>query len=195
MPRNRDHSPLDEIDLLQRARRLDEAALSAIFDAYYRPLYFYLYTHLGHGPTAEDLTADVFKIFLEQVSAKRGPTQMLRPWLYQVAHNLMVDELRRRKHHEHDLLDESLPAKEPELSDQAQEADELQAVSNAFKRLSIKQQAVLTMKFLHGLTNTEIARALKMTEGTVRALQLRGLRALGRHLEQDGSPYREMDKK
>jgi RNA polymerase sigma-70 factor (ECF subfamily) len=195
MPRNRNQSPVDEYDLLQRARRLDEAALSLIFDTYYRPLYFYLYAHLGHGPTAEDLAADVFQIFLKEISANKGPTRLLRPWLYQVAHNLMVDELRRRKHHEHDLLDDSLPSREPGVSDQTQEAEERKAVRNALRHLPVKQQAVLTMKFLEGLTNEEIAQKLQMTEGTVRALQFRGLRAIGRYLEKTGSLDREMDEK
>ncbi|MFH2103099.1 MAG: sigma-70 family RNA polymerase sigma factor [Chloroflexota bacterium] len=193
MPGNRNVSPQDEYDLLQRARSLDESALGAVFDTYYRPLYRYLYTHLGHRPTAEDLTAEVFRVFLEQVGAGRGPTEMLRAWLYRVAHNLMVDELRRRRHHEHDPLDEVLPAGGPAVSSLAQQGEQHKAVLAALRRLSPKQQAVLTLKYLQGLENVEIAQALRLTPGTVRALQFRGLRALRRHLEQDGLLGKEMD--
>lgn len=186
-----DKSPIEEQNLLQRARGLDEAALGEIFDTYYRPLFRYLNIHLGHVPTAEDLAAEVFRILLEQIRLGRGPTEMLRAWLYRVAHNLMVDELRRRRYHEHDPLDERLPANEPAVTSRVQAAAENQAVLGALKHLSEKQQAVLSLKYLQGLENDEIARALHLTAGTVRALQFRGLRALQRHLERNGEVEEE----
>lgn len=186
MPEGTEAPPTNEHDLLQRARRLDESALGAIFDAFYEPLYRYIHRHLGHDATAEDLTAEVFRRFLEQIAAGNGPTSNLKAWLYRVAHNLMVDELRRGKHRRHEPLDEDLPASEPPVGEQAIQAAMKRDLQHALLQLSPKQQAVLTLKFQQGLENEEIARALGMNTGTVRALQQRGLRTLQRLLQANG---------
>lgn len=186
MPEGTKALPANENDLLQRARRLDETALGAIFDAFYEPLYRYIQRHLGHDATAEDLTAEVFRRFLEQIAAGRGPTSHLKAWLYRVAHNLMVDELRRDKHRRHEPLDEDLPASDPSVGEQARQAAMKRDLQHALLQLSPKQQAVLTLKFQQGLDNEEIARTLGMNTGTVRALQQRGLRALQRLLQANG---------
>jgi RNA polymerase sigma-70 factor (ECF subfamily) len=187
MPEGSKTPSADEQDLLQRARRLEAPALGAVFDAFYEPLYRYIYRHIGHATTAEDLTAEVFRRFLEQIRDGHGPTSHLKAWLYRVAHNLTVDELRRRKHQDHEPLDEDLHSADEPISKQVQQAIRQQQVRLALRQLSSKQQAVLTLKFLQGLENEEVARVLQMTAGTVRALQQRGLRALRRHLEGTGA--------
>src|SRR5688572_18145816 len=97
MPENKGASQPNEQDLLKLARKLDDSALSAIFDAYYEPLYRYIYRHVSVSNTAEDLVAEVFRRFLEELKNQRGPATYLKAWLYRVAHNLIVDEIRRDK--------------------------------------------------------------------------------------------------
>lgn len=186
MPDNASNRRADEDDLLRRARTLDESALGAIFDAYYEPLYRYVYRHLGSGPQAEDLAAEVFHSFLAELRHGRGPTTYLRGWLYRVAHNLMVDEVRRNRH-EHELLDEERRAPGHDVGDQVQSALAQQDAKRALKQLTDKQRAVLELKYLQGLQIDEIAQALKMTTGTVKALQHRGLQAMRRFLKHSGA--------
>lgn len=173
-------------DLLQRAQQLEESALATIFDTYYQPIYRYLYYHLGHAPTAEDLAADVFRRFLEALHRGRGPNTSLQAWLYRVAHNLLVDELRRREFQEQDSLEENLADSVPSIGLQTQQALTRQAVRSALNALSPKQRTVLTLRYLEEMENEEIARVLNLREGAVRALQQRGLRALQRHLKRRG---------
>jgi len=187
MPEGKSTTRADEQDLLQRARRLDEAALGAIFDSYYEPLYRYIYRHIGVGQTAEDLAAEVFRTFLEQLKAGRGPDSFLRAWLYRVAHNLMVDELRRKPHLDHERLEESLHDTGPEVNEQVQRSIERQNAHAALQHLTGKQRAVLELKYLQGLELDEIAKSLNMSIGTVKALQFRGLQAMRRYLRQIGA--------
>lgn len=184
-PRRR-ASPSPEATLLQRARQLEESALATIFDTYYQPLYRYLYHHLGHAPTAEDLTAEVFRRFLDAIHRGRGPTENLQAWLYRVAHNLLVDELRHRELREADALEEDWPDLSMNVGDQAQQAQLQQVIRRALRFLSPKQQAVLVLHYLEDMEYAEIARVLQLSEGAVRALQQRGLRALQRHLKRRG---------
>ncbi len=186
MPEDKGDVHVDEYDLLQRARRLEESALSAIFDAYYEPLYRYVYRHLGVSLTAEDLAAEVFQRFLEEIKAQRGPTTHLKAWLYRVAHNLMVDELRRNKHLDFELLDESQLAADPEVGEQVQQSIAQQLTQSALQQLTDKQRDVLMLKYLQGLEIEEIAQTLNMSISTVKALQHRGLQAMRRYLKQTG---------
>jgi RNA polymerase sigma factor (sigma-70 family) len=112
----------DERELLHRARSLDEIALSAIFDTFYPSLYRYIYHHVRHQATAEDLTAEVFTRILEQLADGRGPKRHLKAWLYRVAHNLVVDESRRRIHRDHDPVDERRSSAEQDIETPAQTA-------------------------------------------------------------------------
>ena len=182
---------VDEHDLLRRARKLDESALGATYDAYYQPLYRYIYHHVGHVATAEDLTAEVFSRFLGHIKTGRGPERHLKAWLYRVAHNLIVDESRRRAHRDHEPLYEGLAAAEQDVATQAQRAILHRQARAALTRLTPKQRAVIILKFLEGLDNIEIARILEMSVGAVKALQHRGLGAMRRYLARSGAVTEE----
>ncbi|HXF84507.1 MAG TPA: RNA polymerase sigma factor [Anaerolineales bacterium] len=182
MAHGKKRASAEEQDLLQRMRRLDEAALSAVFDAYYEPLYRYIFRYLRHSQTAEDLTADVFRNLLEQLAIGQGPKDYLKAWLYRVAHNLAIDELRRSKYRDHEPLDDNQHVADPQVGKQVESSITKQMLHCALHSLTSKQRDVLILKFLHGLENEEIAYALRMNVGTVKALQYRGLQALRRYL-------------
>jgi RNA polymerase sigma-70 factor (ECF subfamily) len=61
---------------------------------------------------------------------------------------------------------------------------EMQSVKSALQTLTDDQQKVLTLKFIEGMSNNEIARHLGKREGAIRALQMRGLQALAKQLEE-----------
>jgi RNA polymerase sigma-70 factor (ECF subfamily) len=168
--------------LLQRAQALEERALTEIFDTYYLPLYRYIYHHVGHVATAEDLTAEVFHRLLAKLHAGRGPRKRLKPWLFRVAHSIVVDEARRQMHRNHQSLDERLPADAPPVDEQAQQSILSAEARRALRELTPKQRSVIVLKFLFGMDNAEVAQILTLPVGAVKALQHRGLAALRRKL-------------
>jgi RNA polymerase sigma-70 factor (ECF subfamily) len=178
---------VDEQELLRRARTLDEPALGAIFDTYYLPLYRYIYYHVRHVATAEDLAAEVFARMLARMAKGRGPKRHLRAWLYRVAHNLIVDESRRRVHRDHEPLEEGMASSEPDTETQVQTSILWQAAWEALGELTTKQRAVIVLRYLEGQGNAEIARVVRMSVGAVKALQHRGLASMRRHLERTGA--------
>ena len=173
---------LDERELLRQASALDERALGIVFDQFYPSLFRYIYHHVRHIQTAEDLAADVFRRFLESIKKGRGPNRHLKAWLYRVAHNLVIDDSRRIVHRNHSPLDEDQRADVDEVSEQVQRSILRQQAYEAMDQLTEKQRQVITLRFLEGLTNREVARVLGMTVGTVKSLQHRGLASMQRHL-------------
>lgn len=178
---------VDERELLRQARALDEAALGAIFDTYYPRLYRYIYHHLGHAATAEELAAEALTRLLEQLAGGGGPTRHLRAWLYRVAHNLVVDESRRRVHRDHEALDEGSVSGGANVAQQAEAAILHHQARAALDELTPQQRAVLVLKFLEGYENREISHILEISVGAVKALQHRGLAAMRRHLLRAGA--------
>jgi RNA polymerase sigma-70 factor (ECF subfamily) len=181
----------DEQELIRLARGLDQTVLTIIFDTYYRPLYRYLYHHIGHKTTAEDLAAEVFTRLLEQIRVGRGPERYLKAWLYRVAHNLAVDELRKRAYRDHDVLDETVAASGQSVSELAHLAAQSQQARMALAHLAPRQRTVVILKFLEGLENDEIAQIMNLSVSAVKALQHRGLAALRRHLSRLGVEIEE----
>lgn len=174
-----------EQSLLQRARALEEPALAEIFDTYYLPLYQYIYHHVGHVETAQDLAAEVFQRLLEQLHAGRGPKTYLKAWLFRVGHNIVVDDARRQTHRNHRPLDERLTQRDAlPVEEEAQRALLSAESLRALERLTPKQRAVITLKFLLGMENAEVARTLTLPVGAVKALQHRALASLRRALSQ-----------
>jgi len=174
-----------EKDLLRRARAFDEDALAQVYDKFYAPIYRYVYHHLGDVRTAQDLTGEVFRRFLEALREGRGPRRHLQAWLYRVAHNLVVDELRRFQHRDHLPLDAARTvASEVDPEEQAEIHLARERARAALNRLTPDQRQVIILRFLEGLSINEVAHIVGKPAGAVKALQHRALNALRRHLTQ-----------
>jgi RNA polymerase sigma-70 factor (ECF subfamily) len=174
-----DSEPNEEVLWQQRASKGDPIALGQIYDAYAQRVFRYLFRRLGSASLAEDLTADVFLRMVEASGTPRFCQGSLAPWLYRLAHNRLVDHFRQ-----HDEL--PLP-EEFDLPDEKR--DDLQVhrqeLRLALRKLTPDQQQVVALKFLEGLSNSEIAAAMDKPEGAVKSIQHRALAALRRLLEAD----------
>jgi RNA polymerase sigma-70 factor (ECF subfamily) len=177
----------DEAKLLERARAFDETALATIFDTHYNAIYRYIYLHTGHAETAEDLSAQVFRRLLEKLRDGTGPDHYLKAWLFRVASNLIVDEVRRASHRDHLPLDDNLLADEASVDEVTENAILLAQLFAAFDLLTTTQRSAVIMRYLMEMSNDEIAAILQMTVGAVKAQQHRALVALRRWLNEEGS--------
>lgn len=173
---------IQETKMLARAREFDQEALTWVYETYHDAIYRYIYHHIGSVQTAQDITSDVFRRFLQAVRNGGGPTQQLSAWLYRVAHNLFVDELRRRQHRDYEPLDspQGLALKDSSASP-AELADLAIAqgqVRQALLELTDDQRDVIILKFVEGMSNAQIAEITGKTLGAVKSLQHRGLATL-----------------
>jgi RNA polymerase sigma-70 factor (ECF subfamily) len=172
----------NEARLLARAKGFDRQALAGIYDEYHTPLYRYISRQVDDMETARDLTAEVFNRFLQAIEKGSGPDRSLKAWLYRAAHNLVVDHYRRRAHRDHLPLPEQLPDGEANTGRQAEQALAFAQARAALGTLTAEQRQVITLKFLAGLSNEEIAAIMEKPIGAVKSLQYRGLAALQRQL-------------
>lgn len=166
--------------LLSRARAGDIQALGEIYDLYASRIYRFFYHRLGDAHLAEDLTSDVFLRALVALHSGKFAGIGLKPWLFQIARNRLIDHFRRLPPGSVEVWDEHL-GDEDETVTLAMEriifADWLHQV---LSRLSPEQKQVILLRFGAGLSAAEVADILGSSAEAVRALQYRALSALRR---------------
>ncbi len=177
--------PVDEQELMARARANDKQALAALYDLYATRIYGYLYRRIGNSQVAEDLTGDVFVKVLEAIRAQRVWRLSFRGWLYRIAHNVAVDWFRSY----HSLTGEPLEDVEV-VADTAEPGTQVAAIwshqelHRAIRALPQTQQQVLILRFGEGMKTREVAEILGKSVGAVEALQHRALHALKGQLDE-----------
>jgi RNA polymerase sigma-70 factor (ECF subfamily) len=160
----------------------NHAELAAVFDTYYPLIYRYIYHHVGHVETAEDLAAKTFHRLLEQ----RAPIRDVRAWLLRVAGNLIVDDSRRMLHRDHAELKEEWVAEGEWIEERVIVALTVERTRAALRSLTPQQRNVIILRYLLELDHAEIAGVMETSTGAVKALQHRALAALRRCLASEG---------
>ncbi|HEV2785129.1 MAG TPA: RNA polymerase sigma factor [Solirubrobacteraceae bacterium] len=137
------------------------------FDALYRDsardLYAYVRTLLGDDAGAEDVTALAFERAYRRRTTFDAARGSQRGWLFGIARNAALDELRRRKRSAPivgELPDEAAPAPEEE----ADLAIRRTTVRAALASLPPRERELVALKFHGGLTNAELAAVLGTSE-------------------------------
>ena len=183
---NKSRMPLpNERQLVLQAQAGNAEAFGQLYDAYMERIYRFVYFRVEDQQTAEDITSQVFLRAWNNLDRFRlGRTPYLA-WLYTIAHNAVIDHYRTRKV---TAALEDVRLSQPDYSEAVENnidfAVEMKTIKEALQTLTDDQQQVLTLKFIEGMSNDEIARHLGKREGAVRALQMRGLRALAKQLEE-----------
>ena len=175
----------NERQLVLQAQEGNSEAFGELYDAYMERIYRFVYFRVEDQQTAEDITSQVFlKAWnnLDRFSFSRTP---YLAWLYTIAHNAVIDHYRTRK--VTTAIDDVQLSQQDHAEAVENDIDlsaEMKLVKEALTLLTDDQQKVLTLKFIEGLSNHEIARHLGKREGAIRALQMRGLQALAKQLEE-----------
>ena len=184
MQQGEEHTDLSarEHEWIAKARQGDAAALSAIYDQYAQKIYVYFYHRLGDRQLAEDLTGDVFVRMVEAADTARFADTSLSGWLYRIAHNLLVDYLRRRR--EEVGLPERLPSQGGDEDPTAVAERKLaqDRLRQALQTLTEEQRQVIILRFGEGLTAREVAAIMGKRENAIWQLQHRALNNLRRAL-------------
>jgi RNA polymerase sigma factor (sigma-70 family) len=149
-----------------------EEAFGVIHDRYRQRLFAYTRQMLaGSRQDAEDALQDVFLRAYGALRANERPVS-LRAWLYRVAHNRCIDQLRRPVPQQADVFDVSRsPLHDP--LDEAQRREDLRRLVEDVRRLPEAQRSALLMREMEGLSYEELAAALDTTVPAIKSLLVR----------------------
>ncbi|HYX88020.1 MAG TPA: sigma-70 family RNA polymerase sigma factor [Gaiellaceae bacterium] len=169
--------------LVERAQRGEREALEELYLLHFDRVYSYLHMSVGNRHDAEDLTTQTFLKMLESIGRFRWRKAPFSAWLFRIAHNLAMDHFRatRRWQPEEDVPEPD-GAEESSAEEAALEAIGRRSMLELIESLSPEQQQVLTLKFVFGFANGEVATILGKSDGAVKSLQHRALASLQKQI-------------
>lgn len=173
-------------ELLRRARGLDDEALEWLYRSYADRVFRYIRAKVANDGLAEEVTADVFLRLLRALETYRLPETDVLPrftaWLYRVAHNHLVDMLRRWQREE-EAREEASRAPAVSVSSALEEGLLREELREAVAALTEEQRRVVVLRFYEELTLAEAAEVMDRSVEAIKGLQKRALASLARQLD------------
>lgn len=142
----------------------------------------YLIRMLGDPTLAEDLAQDVFLRLFEE-ARKQNRVENVRPWVFQVGHNLAIDHLRRSGRDawpaQSELIGE--PDQAPNAEELLLEAERITQVRQALSLLSSQERQVIELR-AEGLKYREIAGLMGLQVSSVATFLSRAVHKIARQI-------------
>lgn len=148
-----------------------EARLAGLYNEYFDKIAHYAYARIGDKTEADDIAGEVFLKALGSLQKYEERGLPMEAWLFKIAHNLVVDHLRRV------TKKKTVPIETVEITDKAdpqataEQNFEMQRVTMAMNQLGDEQAEVIRLRFFSGLTSREVGSMLGKSDGAVREMQ------------------------
>ena len=147
-------------------------------------MFGYLFQRLnGNAEEAEDLTADVFTKVYEKIDGFQPQGASLSAWVFRIAHNRLIDTIRRRPRQTLITLDDAPELAAGPVFGGIDQQVALEQIKTGLARLTNEQRQVIMLRFLEGKSLAETAALVGRNEDAVKKLQARGLASLRRHID------------
>ncbi len=171
--------------LVDRTKEGDRDAFASLYERYVDQIYRYVYFRVD-AADAEDLVETVFVKAWEKIGSYKNNGSTFSSWLFRIAHNLVVDHY--RLNHSVEAITEEYQEYRSEyhpgiVTERVLESDLLK---KGLKHLKDDYQQFLILKYINDFSNKDIAKLLDKSEGSLRILQYRALRALRTILQDMG---------
>ena len=166
---------LSDEELVVRCQEDDHGAFAVLVDRYKHRIHWLVLRMVGQ-PDDEDVTQEVFIRVFRSIGQFRGGSSF-RTWIYTIAHNLCISEIRKKgRRGEHLSMEEKgdekihrlLPNTRNGLEDEIEKRDLSQSIRTLMERLPPQYRAVLTLYYLEQAKYEEIAEIMDLPLGTVK---------------------------
>lgn len=180
--------------LMLRVKRGDRAAFAELVDKYKQPVMNFIFRSLHDEAEAEDLAQNVF-LQVYKSRSRYKQTAKFSTWLFTIARNLCLNELRRRSRHPAESLEETHPENEDQPIRQFEDKSQLAAPDNvlhgeladkieeALSGLPENQRSAILLCRQDDLSYEEIAKVLRCSLSATKSLIHRGREALKEKLK------------
>jgi RNA polymerase sigma-70 factor (ECF subfamily) len=169
-------APDPDAALMLAFQRGDAAAFRTLFERHARAMVAFCHHFVRDAARAEELAQDVF-VKLHQAGDRYQPSARFKTFLYRIASNHCLNELRRGEYAARRAGDADEPADPDGLPSHGASPEEAargaaleRAVGELLARLPEKQRAALVLCRLEGLSYEEIAEVLGTSVSAVKSL-------------------------
>jgi RNA polymerase sigma-70 factor (ECF subfamily) len=174
----------DQDDLLIRAKQ-DTDALGALYEMYYERMLRFCVHRLFNRSAAEDATSTIFLNVARKIGNFKGENEDdFRRWLFTIASNHVNGHIRKILPRKTLLAEAAASRAAMDAQDATDSLDmDWPTVYQAIMKLNRKEQTIVTLRFLEGLSFAEIAGIVGAQESSVRVALHRSLKKLQNHLK------------
>ena len=168
----------EERDLVKRAQQHDGEAFGQLYDKYFNKIYRYVAFKVGNKAEAEDMAQQVFLSALENISSFKWRNIPFSAWLFRIAHNKVVDHLRKKSRRATVPLEgiQVVSASDPQQTTELRL--DIEWLKSATGELTAAQQEVITLRFAGNLPIAQVAEIMDKSPGAIKALQHSAIVAL-----------------
>lgn len=172
----------------------DEVAFQILMNRLERPLFFFILRLISSDEMARDILQDTFLRVVKHAQ-KYEPSATVKTWVYTIARNLSIDQLRKRrmtvvsldqplKSGENFMLSTFIPVKGEDVLDQVNAKQIAARVEYALTQINSDQREVFLLREVQGYKFHEIAKILNQSENTIKSRMRYALQALRTHLSE-----------
>lgn len=182
--------PEEELELVERAKT-DPEAFGPLYERYLGRVYNYIYHRTGNVCDAEDLTERVFLQALAHLPSYTYRGLPFSVWLFRIAHNALANWYRDQKRRQTLPIDDQVVGSSEPMAGLDEDIEDAVLLRRSVANLSPERQQLLLLKFVEELPHAEIGQIMGRSEGAVKALLHRTLKALKKELRDSSNGYRE----
>jgi RNA polymerase sigma factor (sigma-70 family) len=170
----------NELEIIKKAKT-NIQYFQQIYQHYYTKIYTYVYYRVLNEVVAEDISSGVFIKAIEKINSfDSQKSSSLRPWLYTIAHNQIIDYFRSEKKQGNVLWDNGI---KDALANKTESIEQKISISKTLQLLQPIQQQVLSLKYFEGFSNEEIAVIIGKSHQNTRVIISRALKAFKKKYE------------
>jgi len=180
------NNPLERNLLFLKVKKQNTEAYAKFYDLYVTRIYRYIYFKISSTSDAQDLTSEVFLRVWQCIREGRD-IKNLNSFIYVVARNSVIDFYRTRAKKIETSIEHSGLENKPDensLLEQQMVESELREVLSGLDNLKDEYKEIIVLKYLDGLSVKEIADILNKSQGAVRVLVHRALKALKENIHE-----------
>jgi RNA polymerase sigma-70 factor, ECF subfamily len=170
----------DEAGLIAAAKK-DPGEFGQIYHLYVQSIFRYLYSRIGSLPEAEDATAQTFLAALEALDRYRHEGH-LAAWLFSIARRKAMDHFRTQRP-QVPLENAENVSSETDVLQQVIQAEQIAALAKLIAALPEEEHELIRLRYIAGLSFSEIGRLLNRNEAAVKKSLYRLLARLQSQLE------------
>ncbi len=162
-----------DAELLAAVAQKQEWALAALYDRYAAVLYSLALKILSENGPAQDVVHEAFLTAWRKAALYNKTRGNVATWLIVLCRNLAIDQYRTKmrlasRRVALETASEYLTSAEDDPASAAIAADEVRLLREALAKLPAEQRQVLEMAYFQGMSQVEIAAAIKAPLGTIK---------------------------
>ena len=154
-----------EVSLMERIALDDQSAMEELIGLWKMPIFRFFLRSLNHHEDAEDLTQRVF-IRIYRSSERYLPQAKFSTWIFTIARNLLIDEIKKRKRRPQVVFDEHIEKAGDGEDGRSEELTEI--LMKHLDTIPENHRTALLLRVQRELSYREIAEVMQTTEASVK---------------------------